>query len=246
MTSPPQTALSPDTQPLLRCEIADGVATLSLCNGKVNAISPALVEAWQAALDRAEAEQAVVVITGQPGVFSGGFDLKVMKSDPRAALDLVTAGFSLARRLLSHPRPVLMACSGHAVAMGAFLLLAADYRIGAQGAFTIALNEVRIGMTMPHTGLALAHDRLSPAAFQRAVLLSETFTPEGAQQAGFLDQVVPAGSLMETALSLAAQFKTLDATAHHQSKLRARQALLERLDAATVQDRALLAQSGAA
>ncbi len=219
----------------------DGVATLRLNNGKVNAISPALIADFNLALDQAEQDGAVVVITGQSGILSGGFDLKVLQSGPREALDLVAQGFRLARRLLSHTRPVIIACPGHAVAMGAFLLLTADYRIGVQGPFSIALNEVKIGMTMPHIGLVIARDRLTPAAFQRATLLAEVFNPDSAREAGFLDQVVAPEELMASAYRSAELAKGLDARAHRQSKLRARQGLLQAMDAAEHQDRTSLA-----
>lgn len=226
------------SEALVTYSLANGVATLRLNHGKVNAISPEVIDAFNQALDRAEADEAVVIITGRPGIFSGGFDLKVLKSGPQAAQDLVAKGFFLTRRLLCHPRPVIMACSGHAVAKGAFLLLAGDYRIGVDGAFAIALNEVKIGMTMPYAAVVMARDRLSPAAFQRAVLLSETFTPSSAVDAGFLDQVVSAEALMDTALAKATELQALDASAHRRSKQRVRQGLVEALDAALARDQA--------
>lgn len=208
----------------------NGVATLGLCNGKVNAISPAVVDALNAALDRAVADKAIVILTGQPGVLSGGYDLKVMMSGPQAALDLVAAGSTLARRMLSHPFPIIVACSGHAVAKGAFILLSADYRIGVDGPFSIGLNEVQIGMTMHHVGIELARDRLSKAAFQRAVICAEMFDPQGAREAGFLDSVVAPEALLETAQAMAEKMKRLDMNAHARTKLKTRKALLDALD----------------
>lgn len=105
---------------LIAYHLEDGIATLTLCNGKVNAISPDVITAFNAALDQAEQDRAVVIITGQPGILSGGYDLKVMTAGPQQAVDLVTQGSTLARRLLAHPFPVIVACSGHAVAKGAF------------------------------------------------------------------------------------------------------------------------------
>jgi enoyl-CoA hydratase len=212
------------------CE--DGVALLTLNNGKVNAISPAVVEAFNAALDRAEQDRAVVVITGQPGILSGGYDLKVMTSGPQAAIDLVSAGSSLSRRLLAHPFPVIAACPGNAVAKGAFLLLSSDYRIGVDGPYKICLNEVQIGMTMHHAGITLARDRLQPAAFQRAVINAEVFDPQQAREAGFLDKVVSPEQLHETALAAAQALKKLNMRAHRETKLKVRKVLLETLDEA--------------
>lgn len=217
--------------------LADGVATLTLANGKVNAISPAVIDGLNAGLDQAEKEGAVVVLTGQPGMLSGGYDLKVMVSSPEAALSLVASGSTLARRMLSHPQPIIVACPGHAIAKGAFLLLSADYRIGTEGPFNIGLNEVKIGMTMHYAGIALAHDRLSPAAFQRSVINAEIFSPQGAMAAGFLDQVVAADQLLPTAYAMAQQLKQLNMTAHKQTKRKVRKHLLETLDAAIETDK---------
>lgn len=217
---------------LVTYSLNDGIATLALANGKVNAMSPDLMASFNRALDQAEQDKAVVIVTGQPGILSGGYDLKVMMTGPQAALDMVEMGSRLARRLLAHPFPVIMACSGHAVAKGAFLLLCADYRLGVEGAFNIGLNEVKIGMTLHQVGIALARDRLTPPAFQRAVNNAEMFNPQGALAAGFLDQVVAADQLMPTANAMAQQLKGLNMAAHKKTKLKVRKALLDTLDAA--------------
>lgn len=222
---------------LVSYSLLDGVATLTLANGKVNAISPAVIAEFNAALDQAEADGAVVILTGQPGILSGGYDLKVMMSSPQAAIDLVASGSTLARRMLAHPQPIIVACTGHAVAKGAFLLLSADYRIGVEGAFQIGLNEVKIGMTMHQVGIAIARDRLSPAVFQRSVNNAEMFNPQGALQAGFLDQVVPVEELMATANAVAQQFKQLNMGAHKNTKRKVRKSLLDTLDAAIETDK---------
>jgi enoyl-CoA hydratase len=214
----------------------DGIATLTLSNGKVNAISPEVIAAFNSALDQAEQDRAVVIITGQPGILSGGYDLKVMTSGPENAISLVTAGSTLARRLLAHPFPVVVACPGHAVAKGAFLLLSVDYRIGVDGPFSIGLNEVQIGMTMHHAGIELARDRLSKSAFHRSVINAEMFNPKGALDAGFLDKVVSADELQSAARTAALQLKKLNMVAHKNTKLKVRKALLEALDQSIVLD----------
>lgn len=221
---------------LISYHLEDGIATLTLNNGKVNAISPDVIGAFNAALDQAVTDRAVVIITGQPGILSGGYDLKVMTSGPKEAVSLVTAGSTLARRLLAHPFPVIVACPGHAVAKGAFILLSADYRIGVDGPFSIGLNEVQIGMTMHHAGIELARDRLRKSAFHRSVINGEMFDPQGAVDAGFLDKVVSAEELQGAALAAARQLKKINMTAHKNTKLKVRKALLDTLDAAIIQD----------
>ncbi|KAF0863782.1 crotonase/enoyl-CoA hydratase family protein [Pseudomonas sp. LD120] len=221
---------------LISYHLEDGIATLTLSNGKVNAISPDVIAAFNGALDQATADRAVVIITGQPGILSGGYDLKVMTAGPKEAISLVAQGSTLARRLLSHPFPVIVACPGHAVAKGAFLLLSADYRIGVDGPFSIGLNEVQIGMTMHHAGIELARDRLRRSAFHRSVINGEMFDPQNAVDAGFLDKVVSAEELQGAALTAARQLKKINMLAHKNTKLKVRKALLDNLDNAIILD----------
>lgn len=221
---------------LVAYQLDGGIATLTLNNGKVNALSPAVFEALNAALDRAEEDRAVVILTGQPGILSGGYDLKVMTSSPENAMALVATGSGFSRRMLAHPFPIIVACPGHAIAKGAFLLLSADYRIGVEGAFNIGLNEVQIGMTMHHAGIELARDRLTKPAFHRSVINGEIFDPEGALDAGFLDKLVAPETLMEEARAVAGQLQKINMTAHRNTKRKARKPLLEALDEAIVLD----------
>jgi enoyl-CoA hydratase len=222
---------------LVSYALEDGIATLTLDNGKVNAISPEVIAAFHAALGRAEADSAIVIITGTPGMFSGGYDLKVMMSGPENAIALVAAGSGLARRMLAHPFPIIVACTGHAVAKGAFILLSADYRVGVDGPFRIGLNEVQIGMTMHHVGIELARDRLRRSYFNRSVINAEMFEPQEAMRAGFLDAVVAPDALMPAARAMAEQMKKLNMTAHANTKVKARRALLETLDWAIEEDK---------
>ncbi|UAW97601.1 crotonase/enoyl-CoA hydratase family protein [Halopseudomonas nanhaiensis] len=215
---------------LVSYRLADGVAYLALDNGKVNAVSPEVVEALNQALDRAEQDKAVVVLSGKPGILSGGYDLKVMTASADSARSLVAAGSTLARRMLAHPYPVVVACTGHAVAKGAFLLLSADYRIGVEGPFKIGLNEVAIGMTMHHVGIELARARLTPAAFNRSVINAEMFDPADAVSAGFLDKVVAPELFEREVAKIATALTKLNMGAHRNTKRKSRKALLELLD----------------
>jgi enoyl-CoA hydratase len=212
--------------------LAGGVGTITMDDGKVNALSPHMLGELNAALDRAEADEAAVVLTGRSGVFCAGFDLAVLRTGGPAAAAMMRSGFELAARLLAFPAPVLAACSGHAVAMGAFLLLAADYRIGVAGPFRITANEVAIGLTMPQAAIELCQARLAPAAFSRAVTLAEVFSPEDAAAAGFLDQVTGLTDLQAAVTAATGRLPRLDRCAHVTTKLRARRALVESVTAA--------------
>lgn len=216
-----------------------GVAVLTLDDGKVNVLSEAMLADIDAALDRAERDGAVVVLTGRDGVFTAGFDLRVLRAGGSPAVAMLRAGFDLAERLLQFPEPVVIACSGHAVAMGTFLLLSADYRIGVRGAaHKITANEVAIGLTMPRAAVEICRERLAPAHLQRAVNLAEEYTPDGAVEAGFLDAVVPADELHDAAMDAARRFAGLDRAAHRATKLRVRHDSLTALRAAIEADQA--------
>ena len=202
------------------------IATITIDDGKVNVLSLAVLAELNAALNQAEQDDAVVVIEGRDGVFSAGFDLPVLRNGGPDARTMLHAGFELAARLLTFPGPVVIACTGHAVAMGVFLLLCGDYRVGATGPFKITANEVAIGVTMPRAAVEICRQRLTPAYFHRAVALAETFSPADAVAAGFLDRAVEASEVREVARGIAAQLATLDRPAHEATKERARQPAL--------------------
>ena len=207
-------------------------ATITMDDGKANAFSIPMLRAVHGAFDRAEDDDAVVILTGRAGYFSAGFDLKVFAGDPRDVLEMLVLGATLAERVLSFPRPVVVACSGHAYPAGAFLLLAADARIGVDGPFRIGLNEVRIGLTVPWFAIELARHRLHPAAFDRTVVNATMYSPNDAVAAGFLDRVVAVDELAGAGAEAAATLAQLDPAAHVATKLRARRAALEALRAA--------------
>jgi enoyl-CoA hydratase len=220
------------SQELVTTELRDDVAIVRFDDGKANAFSATSIGALHTAFDRAEKEAKSVVLVGRPGRFSGGFDLRVMGGgDGDAIRAMVRGGAELALRLYDFPIPVVIACTGHAVAMGAVLLMAADTRIGVAGEFKIGLNEVAIRMTLPMFAIELAQDRLSRRHLQRATNLAELYAPERAVDVGFLDRVVPADELLEAAVAEAESYAPLDLPAHHGTKRNLRGRTLERLRA---------------
>lgn len=222
-------------------ELAGGVATITLDDGKANAVSPALLAGLGAALDRAEADGAAVVLAGRPGRFSAGFDLRVLGGMGPEAVALSRDGFLAARRLLAFPRPVVAACTGHAYAMGAFLLLAADLRLGvADGTYAVTANEVAIGITMPRAAIELCRLRLAPTHVERAVVLAQGWDHAGAVAAGFLDELVPEADVVAGARRRAEQLLLLDQGALAATKARSRAEALARIDVAIEADEAEL------
>ncbi len=210
-------------------ELRDSVAVIRIDDGRVNALSPVLIEALGKALDRAEHEARALLLVGRPGRFSAGFDLSIMRQGGDAVGSLVTAGGELALRLYGFPLPVVMGCTGHAIAMGAILLLAADLRIGAAGDFKIGLNEVSIAMTLPVFGVEFGRERLSRRHQTRAVVTAEIYDPAGAADAGFLDRVTSPESLWDEALAEAGRLAALDPTAYRNTKERLRREAMARI-----------------
>jgi len=198
------------------------VAMIRLDDGKANAISHELLDALHEALDRAESEARAVVIAGRDGRFSAGFHLPTMTEGTEAMRGLVTAGAELLLRLYLFPRPVVVACTGHALAAGALILLVGDIRVGAAGDFKIGLNEVAIGMQLPVFAVELARDRLTPAQFTAATMGARIYSPDEATAAGYLDLVVAPDELLPTATAEAARLAELRTGAYTETKLRAR------------------------
>lgn len=184
--------------------LAEKVALIKMDDGKANALSHEMIDALHGALDQAEADQArAVVLVGRPGRFCAGFDLQVMKSGEDAMRELVRSGAGLLLRLYTFGMPVVMACTGHALAAGAVMLLAGDHCVGGLGGFKIGLNEVRIGLPVPIFALELARDRLERRHFTAATCFARIYDDEGALEAGYLHQLVPTEDVQETAMVMA-------------------------------------------
>jgi enoyl-CoA hydratase len=208
------------------------VATITIDDGKVNAFSIEMLRSIHSAFDQAAQDHAVVILRGRDGIFSAGFDLKVFQGERSDIVEMLTLGATLAERILSFPTPVLIACTGHCYPAGAFLMLSADARIAADGAFRIGLNEVSIGLTIPWFAIELARHRLSPAHFDRTTVTAVMYSPVDAVTAGFVDRVVPPGELYEASLERASELAALDPTAHSGTKLRTREPVLRAIRAA--------------
>ncbi len=162
---------------LVTYQRSDRVSTITMDDGKVNVFSLAMLGALHEAFDRAERDGTVVLLRGRPGYFSAGFDLKVINGASEDVALMLRLGATLAGRILSFPAPVVAACTGHAFPAGAFLLMAADTRLGADGPFKLGLNEVRIGLTLPWFAIVLARHRLTPAHFDHAAVTGTMFDP---------------------------------------------------------------------
>lgn len=221
---------------LMRYELRDGIAIVTMDDGKANVMSVRMLKALDAALDRTLADRAVLVLTGRASTFSGGFDLGVFQRDKQELLAMLTAGARLTERLLAHPLPVVAACSGHAVAMGVFLMLCADVRIGIDDGARTHINEVQNGMTLPRFAIELSRHRLAPEHLNRALLLATPYTPPQALAAGFFDRLVAPSALAEAARAEAVRLQKLHAGAFAATKSLLHHHVLAALRAGIAQD----------
>ena len=201
-------------------DLSDAIATITMADGKVNALSPEMLAAIGAELDRAEEEAEAVILTGSATTFSAGFDLR---TEAERWPEMLIAGAGLAERVMSFPKPTVAACNGNALAMAAFLLLSADLRIGIAGDFKIGLNEVRIGLTVPWFGIAIARHRLTRPYADRCMATGVVLDPEEARVAGFLDLVVDPDELPAAAREAATDLSAVKQPAHSATKVRIRE-----------------------
>lgn len=217
------------------------VMVVHLDDGKANALSAASIAAVRAAVSEAESDESVgaVVLHGREGKFCAGFDLTVMRGGDLAAMSsLVSDGGELVRHLYGSSVPVVAACTGHALAAGALVLLGCDVRIGADADCKIGLNEVAIGMVLPAWALTIAAERLSRRHLQRSVATAEVTAARGAIDVGFLDEVVQPGAVLSTAIQRAEVLAALDGRAYAGTVRALRGSVLQTMDAQIAVDRA--------
>tara|TARA_Y100000590_G_scaffold329111_1_gene373737 strand:+ start:623 stop:1318 length:696 start_codon:yes stop_codon:yes gene_type:complete len=210
----------------------ENVSIITLDDGKVNVFSPTMIEEVSNLLDKVPTDKGSLLIVGREGIFSAGFDLKVLMSgDAEKAVGMLRSGFEMLSRIFSFPRPIVAACSGHAIALGAFLLCSCDYRVGTKGKFQIGANEVRNNMIVPTPILELAKFKLAKNHKQRALLNGEMYSIEDAVAPGYLDEVVEPGKLIETATTKAKDLATLGHPFYHQTKQLDQEEVIKKINA---------------
>ncbi|MDC3244631.1 crotonase/enoyl-CoA hydratase family protein [Gammaproteobacteria bacterium] len=188
----------------------DDISIITLDDGKANVFSPKMIQDVNQCLDKVPTESGALIITGREGMFSAGFDLKIISAgDIQATMDMSLSGFKLLSRIFSFPRPILAACSGHGIALGTFLLCCCDYRVGVKGDFMIGANEMRTNMVIPIPILELISHRVSASHKYRAILGAEMYSIESGVEAGLIDEVVDPENLMETAMLKAKDLATM-------------------------------------
>ena len=201
---------------------SDGVATLVMDDGKVNAFDPAFFEALNAAFDEC-ADDAAIVLAGRPGMFSAGLNMKIMATlnvDDMTDL-LVQFGHTMMRVWLE-PRPVVAAATGHAIAGGTILAMACDHAVAAQGDYRWGLTETTIGFPLPNWIIAIARGNVAASRIDDLLLPGRTVDPEEAIVVGFADVTAPAEQVISAAQEHARLLAALPRSTYAETKRRLR------------------------
>lgn len=214
----------------LSLSIAEDIATITLDDGRANVINPPWIAHFLATFAEAEKSAKAIVIAGREGVFSGGFDLKWMPTATAQEIGiLLDGGRDIVARVYGSERPIVAACTGHAIAMGLFLLVSCDTRIGASGAFRFGANETLNGMNLPVFASEILKARIDSRRHTEVAIQSRMFGPEEAIAFGCLDQVVAPGDVMARAMEAAALLARLPGGAYGFNKRAFRQPLIDRI-----------------
>jgi enoyl-CoA hydratase/carnithine racemase len=217
---------------VLHIQFHDSVAEIRMDRPPANALNRELVEKLLAALETASMDGArAIVLTGRPGMFSGGLDVpELLPLDRRQVEAFWSLFFALTRQLAASPVPVIAAISGHAPAGGAVLALQCDYRIGVTGKYRIGLNEVQVGLPVPGTILLALEQVVGPRVARRMATRGEMLSMEDAHVVGLLDELVVPEQLVSAALNRANELLLLPPVAMNTTRLASKARLIEALN----------------
>jgi enoyl-CoA hydratase len=218
---------------MIEMKLADGIAVVTLEHGKVNALDLEFCEAIAARFSAlAHSNANAVVVTGQGKAFSAGVDLKrVSEGGSDYIRKFLPALHKLYNAVFFHPRPVVAAVNGHAIAGGAVLACCADRRIMARGSGRIGVTELLVGVPFPALAFEIVRFAVPPRYLPEFTLSGATYDTDAALQRGWIDEVAEPSELIADAVAVARELAQLSPAAFAQTKMQLRQAVNERLTA---------------
>jgi len=222
---------------LVRVEEREAVSVLTLERPPANAFSLELVEDLRQAMRLAGGGPAVVLASSSASLFSAGWDLKVLATFDRPAMEIFFEAYcDLVREIFVFGAPVVAALPGHAIAGGLIVAAAADERIAAEGRGEMGLSEVLLGVPVPQCLLEIFRHAIGARAMERLAATGENLSMEKARSIGLVDEIVPAGQLLARAVARAQKLAALPQAAHAAIKRRSRAAAMARFDQARERD----------
>ena len=173
-----------------------------------------------------------LVLSGRGGAFSAGADLyRVLDGDDDYTAAFVQGLVRAFTTLFSFPRPLVGAINGHAIAGGAILACCCDHAIAADGPIRIGVTELAVGVPYPLAALEVVRHAVAPERFEEVVFLARTYPPEEAKAIGFVDEIVPAGVVLDRALAVAERLGRVPPATYELIKAAVRTPALERIAA---------------
>lgn len=216
---------------MIDIKVNDGIAVLTMCHGKANALDIEFCEALAARFSELRNSDArAVVLTGQGKIFSAGVNLKRLSE---GGADYIRQFLPTLHRLYDavffHPKPVIAAINGHAIAGGAVLACCTDRRIMARDSGRIGVTEILVGVPFPALAFEIVRCAVPPRYFPEFTLTGATYATDAALQRGWIDEVADPDELLEDALAIAQELAMLSPPAFAQTKSQIRQPVTERL-----------------
>jgi len=208
------------------------VSEINLNYPPANAMDTEFVKALRSSLAEVAAGEAkAVVISGRPGMFSGGIDVPGLLPQPReVVLEFWTEFLLLMRDVAACPVPVVAAMTGHSPAGGGVLAIHCDYRIAAAGDFKIGLNEVQVGLPVPASILRVFAFVVGERQAQKLAMQGQLISPDEALATGLVDNLADGPeSVVAKAVEFAAKLTKLPPVAMNTTRLQAKSALLDSL-----------------
>jgi len=222
---------------LVRTDVRDGIAVLSLDRPRANAFSPELVAELSSALAAQTSARAVVLTSAVPGMFSAGWDLRLLVDAERPAMEEFVAAYcELVRQVFVFGPPVVAALPGHAVAGGLIAVMGADERLAAEGKGKLGLSEVVLGVSVPQCLMEPFRHVVGARQMERLAATGENLGVDQARAIGLVDAVVPAEELLDRAVERARVLAGLSGAAYAAIKRRSRAAAIARFDQARDHD----------
>jgi enoyl-CoA hydratase len=220
----------------------DGIATVVMDDGKVNALDLDFFSRLDAALDDC-ADDAAVVLTGRPGMFSAGLNTKTMAAlDTEGLTEMLVQFARTFLRVWLEPRPVVAAVTGHAIAGGTILAMTCDHAVAADGEFGWGLTETTIGFPLPQWIIGVARNNVGAQHLDDLLLPGRTVGPAEAVEVGFADELRPPEQVMVAAQERALALTKLPRSTYAETKRRLRgPTVAEVLDSLESDTRASLA-----
>lgn len=216
---------------MIDSRVVDGIAVLAMTYGKANALDTEFCDALAVRFnDLRKADTKAVVLTGQGRIFSAGVDLKRLSA---GGADYIRRFLPALHRLYEavffHPKPVVAAINGHAIAGGCVLACCADRRVFARDAGRIGVTEILVGVPFPALAFEIVRSAVPPRYLPEFTLSGATYETDEALRRGWVDEVSEPGDLVDRAVAAAKELSLLSPAAFAQTKSQIRQPVTERL-----------------